>query len=185
MTAQTLWQPEPSETVSDEEFTVVYRSEFSYVWHQLRRLGVRTNDLADVAHDVFVTVYRRFGDYDRARPIRPWLFGIAYRHAAQYLRSKRNSRELVGQEPEAIDASPRADERLAAVQERQMIEEALGTLDLDRRAALIMHDFDQQPVSEIAAAMQVPVKTVYSRLRSAREMFIAAVRRIQRRQKER
>ena len=41
------------------------------MWHTLRRLGVRQRDLADVTHDVFVTVYRRLDSYDPARPLRP------------------------------------------------------------------------------------------------------------------
>ncbi len=55
---------------------------------------------------------------------------------------------------------------------------ALQSLDLDRRVVFILHDLEEQPMSEIAAALDVPAKTLYSRLASAREQFTAAVRRL-------
>jgi RNA polymerase sigma-70 factor (ECF subfamily) len=53
------------------DFQDCYRREFSYVVHTLRRLGVRSAELEDVAHDVFVALYRHFDERDPARPLRP------------------------------------------------------------------------------------------------------------------
>src|SRR5688500_8164340 len=57
-------------------FEGVYRSEFAYVWQSLRRLGVAPSDLEDLAHDVFLKVHKALPTYDRARPLKPWLFGV-------------------------------------------------------------------------------------------------------------
>src|SRR5262249_19111441 len=65
-------------------FRAIYEREAPYVWRTLRRLGVRARDLEDVTHDAFMAAYRRFDDYDAARAIRPWLFGFAFRLAADY-----------------------------------------------------------------------------------------------------
>ncbi len=55
---------------------------------------------------------------------------------------------------------------------------ALDTLDLDRRVIFVMHEMDGTACPEIAEALGVPLNTVYSRLRLARQKFKAAIRRL-------
>jgi RNA polymerase sigma-70 factor, ECF subfamily len=62
-----------------------------------------------------------------------------------------------------------------ALSARQMVSRGLEALNLDKRVVLIMHDLEQIPAPEIALELGVPVNTVYSRLRLARESFKAAI----------
>lgn len=59
------------------KFHKLYVAELAYVLRSLRRLGVDAADVEDLAHDVFVTAYRRRDDRDETRAVRAWLFGIA------------------------------------------------------------------------------------------------------------
>jgi RNA polymerase sigma-70 factor (ECF subfamily) len=170
--------------VARPEFRAIFDGECAYVWHTLRRLGVHERDLEDVTHDVFVTVHRKLDDYDPARPIKPWIFGIAYRVASDYRRLARHRREVVssmsagegGFEP--ADERPAADERYAAAQSRALVTEALGSLEIDRRAVFVMHELDGHAMPEIARVLSIPLNTAYSRLRLAREQFAVVVRRL-------
>jgi RNA polymerase sigma-70 factor (ECF subfamily) len=155
----------------------LYRREFAYVWKTLRRLGAPLSDLEDLAHDVFVVVHRHLDDYDRARPLRPWLCGIAVRVVADYRRLQRNQREVVGETTEAVDAGPTAHERFEAREARALLMKALDALDPDRRAVFVMHELDEVPVPEIAAELGVPLNTAYSRLRLARAEVAAWIAR--------
>ncbi|MBI5535793.1 MAG: sigma-70 family RNA polymerase sigma factor [Deltaproteobacteria bacterium] len=168
----------PETALSSHAFRAIYEAEFSYVWHTLRRLGVRDRDLEDLTHDLFVTVYRRIEDYDVDRPVRPWLFGFAFRLASDYRRLARHQREVVDSDLEGMDPVPLADQQMAAEQRRRVVQAALDTLELDRRAVFVMHDLDGCAMPEIARALSIPLNTAYSRLRLAREQFTAAVRRI-------
>jgi len=159
-------------------FDDLYRAEFSYVWRSLRRLGARPADVEDLAHDVFVVVHRKLADYDTARPIRPWLFGISFRVASDYRRRARFRAEVATGRVEAESTQPHPDDRIAAEQDRALVLEALETLDFDRRAVFVMHDIDGISAPDIAGALDVPVNTVYSRLRVARQRFTAAARRL-------
>jgi RNA polymerase sigma-70 factor (ECF subfamily) len=170
---------------SGEQFATIYHREFSYVWHTLRRLGVPQRELADVAQNVFIVVYSRFELYDQNRPLRPWLFGVSFRVAADYMRLARHARETVKGDIEVTYAGPGADDLIARHEEESMLREALDALDLERRAVLVAHDFDGTTGPEIADALGIPLKTMYYRLRTGREQFIAAVRRIQARQRSR
>ena len=157
------------------DLTALYRAEFPYVWHSLRRLGIPSRDLEDLAHDVFVVVQQRLGDFDASRPVKPWLFGIAFRVASRFLRRAGHRREVLDDPPDAPGAERPADQALEDEEARRLVLRALGMLDVDKRAVLVMHDLDGHPMPEIASALSIPLNTAYSRLRLAREDFTRAV----------
>ena len=161
---------------NDAEFSAAYDAEFEAVWLYLRRLGVPEADVEDAVHDVFVVAHRRYGAYDRSRPLRPWLLGIAFRVAAQWRR--RHRLEVMVPEPgaERPDETRGPDELVAAQQTRSRLQAALSRLDIDQRAVVVMHDLNGIPVPEIAASLDVPLNTVYSRLRLGRAKIAAALR---------
>jgi RNA polymerase sigma-70 factor, ECF subfamily len=169
-------EPLASPAVEAPPFRALFEAEFSYVFRTLHRLGVRRADLEDLTHEVFVAVHRAYEQYDPRRPIRPWLFGIAFRIALDYRRRARYTRERPDDGVlEPVDTAPLADERLAKEQARRLVIAALDDVELDRRAMLVLHDLDGQSMPEIAHALGIPLNTAYSRLRLAREQLKAAV----------
>jgi RNA polymerase sigma-70 factor (ECF subfamily) len=163
--------------VERPSFDAVYEREFDYVWTTLRRMGVPESSLADVAHDVFVVVFRRLGDFDPTRPIRPWLFGIAYRVAADRRALAYNRREAPAELPDVASEAPSAEQALDRSQRRAMVHEALLRVEEPQRVVLVAHDLEERPMADIAAELEIPVKTAYSRLRLAREALTKALER--------
>jgi len=160
------------------ELGAIYTAQVTYVWETLQRLGVRAGDVEDVTHEAFITIHRRLADYDTRRPIRPWIFGICLRFASDYRRSARIRREVdADTAAEPIDRAPRADDQLAEREARQLVLDALSALPLEQRAVFVLHELDGVPMPEIAAALDAPINTLYSRLRLARTRFVAEVRR--------
>jgi RNA polymerase sigma-70 factor (ECF subfamily) len=139
--------------------------------HTLRRLGVPTADIEDVAHDVFVAVYRHVAQYDATRPLRPWLFTFAYRTAKDHRALARHRHETAGPIEHVHDPALRADDQLDAERLRDLLLRVLGELDFDKRSIVVMHDVEGMPVPAIAELLGVPVNTAYSRLRLARAEF--------------
>lgn len=156
----------------------IYEAEVAFVWRSLRRLGVPEADLEDVTHDLFIAVQRKLPELDPARPVRPWLFGFAYRLASDYRRSGRARRELLEDVQEVADPGPAADEQLSAREAHALILAALDTLTLDARAVFVMHDLDGCSMPAIAEVLGEGVNTLYSRLRLARRRFTETVRRL-------
>ena len=167
----------PDEPATLADFRVIYEAHFDYVWRTLQRLGVPERDLEDVAHDVFVAFYRGRATYDTRRPLKPWLFGISFRVASDFRRRAQNKYEVPTDREEATDDAPAADELMAARERRALVARGLEALDLPRRAVFVMHDLDGCSMPEIAQVLSVPINTLYSRLRVAREQFALAVRR--------
>lgn len=160
-------------------FRSIFDAELSYVWGALRRLGVPERDREDLVHDVFVVVHRKLAEFDTSRPLRPWLFGIAYRRAADYRRLSRHRHEVHEEFDEPAAGVPSAEEALVAHEAQALLARALDRVDHDRRAVLILHDLEGWPMADIAASFDIPVRTGYSRLRVGREELAAAVRRLQ------
>lgn len=165
------------------DLSAIFDDHFDFVWSALQRLGVREPDLEDLTHEVFLKVHARLDDYDRSRPIRPWLFGFAYRVAAGHRRLVRHRVEVFGQTVEPIDPVRLPDESAEAHEEGALVRDALEAVDFDRRAVLLLHDGEDVPVPAIAEELGIPVNTTYSRLRIAREEFAAAVRILRRRRR--
>ena len=162
--------------LKQDGFSAVYRVEFPCVVNFLRRLGVYPADLEDLTHDVFLTALRRRDTYDPGRPVRPWLFGIAYRLASDFKQLVRHSRELpLDQTAEAADTRLIPDEVAALNQDRKLVLDSLARIDPVRRVVFVMHDIEGLPAPEIALALDIPLGTAHSRLRQARIEFAAAV----------
>jgi RNA polymerase sigma-70 factor (ECF subfamily) len=168
----------PSAIVTGERSCFeAFQSELEYLFRTLRRLGVRGEDLEDEAHEVFLVLSRKWQEYDAARPLRPYLFGIAFRVVAA---SKRRRRR---EEPRALDevtydgAAP--DALVEAARARELVLRALERVPLERRAVFVMHDIDEMPMREITRSLALPLFTGYSRLRKARREFEAAVKELQ------
>jgi len=155
----------------------VFDEHGNYIWNTLRRLGVARADLEDLTHDTFVAVFRSWDKYDTTRPLRPWLFVFALGVASDYRRRARHRLEVSATE-EPLDDAPSAVELLLLKERQVLAQEALRNVPLNLRALLILHELDGSTVPEIAAALEIPVATAYSRLRLARESFARAARRL-------
>ncbi|MEO7033483.1 MAG: sigma-70 family RNA polymerase sigma factor [Polyangiaceae bacterium] len=110
---------------------------------------------------------------------RQFLFATAVRIASTRRRSVKRRREepLLGADPE--ERSEPGPERLTELSRaRRELQEILDGMDLDQRAPFILFELEELTVPEIASTLGVPVGTVSSRLRVAREYFQASLRRL-------
>jgi RNA polymerase sigma-70 factor (ECF subfamily) len=152
-------------------FRELYENHVDFVWRNLRRLGVREADAEDRTQEVFVVAHRRFDEFeDRGHGPRAWLFQIVLRVASDARRHRRRHPE----EPDGGDAlsqasvePPQAD-ALARREALSRLDAALQSIEVGRRAVLVLHEIEEMTAPEIARVLGIPLNTVYSRLRVAR-----------------
>jgi RNA polymerase sigma-70 factor (ECF subfamily) len=164
------------------EITAVYEAHFQYVWRCLKSLGVSESSLDDALQDVFVVVQRRLSDFDGRAELRTWLYAIALRVARKHwARAHKDSSrmEAVDALPESAAQAPDLESATASKQRLSLARAALASLDDDKRVVFVLSRIEQMAAPEIANVIGVPLNTVYSRLRAAREAFEAEVRRLQ------
>jgi RNA polymerase sigma-70 factor (ECF subfamily) len=164
----------------------VYAQHFRYVWRCLRSLGVREPSLDDALQDVFVVVQRRFPEFDGRAELRTWLYAIALRVGRKYrARAAREPQPLEDESERVEPIAPGDTERVAESKQRlRFARLALGSLDDDKREVFVLARIEQMSAPEIAAIIGIPLNTVYSRLRLARDAFDAAILRLESRKED-
>ena len=155
----------------EHSFDQVFKGEYAplrgYVY---RRLGSSAAD--EVAAETFAIAYRRWGDVDPARPVRPWLYGIAANLLRHHWRKERRMlRAYARSEPGLLSEQDEDEsvERADAKAQGRALAAALAGLRPVEREILLLHAWADLTDAEIAEALSLPVGTVKSRLHRTRE----------------
>lgn len=134
-------------------------------------------DVEDVLQEVFLAVWRGAARYRPQGQAGGWMWGIAHRQAALFLRRR-------GPATQVLPAGAAGGERCASdpaetVLWRSQIDGALAALgpesSPDREVWRLMY-VEDRPVAEVADLMGVPAGTVKSRAHRARRLLRAALR---------
>lgn len=163
------------------DVAAAFREHYPFVLRALVCLGVTPIDADDVAQEVFVVAHRRRHEFDGDRRPRAWLYGIARRLA----RARRRARTT-----DVLDALPAAtvgDPERAAAQSQAL---SLALCCLDRlspklREVFVLTELEGLAAPEVATILELPVNTVYSRLRLGRERFDAVLAKLRAQESER
>jgi RNA polymerase sigma-70 factor, ECF subfamily len=164
-------------TLDDRErLRSVVASEFDFVWRSLRRLGLADSVVDDAAQQVFVVLTNRIADVQRGRE-RSFLFGVVRRVAAETRRAPHLRREMPQEDLDIHrHPSPNAEDLLEAKRRREYLDRLLDQLTPELREALILYEGEGLTMHEMADLLELPMGTVASRLRRARERFEALVK---------
>jgi RNA polymerase sigma-70 factor (ECF subfamily) len=164
-------------------FAEVYEDYFPFVWRSARRLGAPEATVDDVVQEVFVVVYRRLSQFEWRSSLKTWLFGIVLNVVRAHRRSLRAKHPHAlsaarGADPESVvDSAAGPQDAAIKAQATRLLDRMLEDLDDDKRAVFVLAELEQMSAPEIATALEVPLNTVYSRLRLARQDFATAAAR--------
>jgi RNA polymerase sigma-70 factor (ECF subfamily) len=163
-----------AETLDSAE---LFRRHAPFVAKFILRMGAPRADLDDLMQEVFLIVHRN-GGYQPG-PAKPttYLASIAFR-LVHTERRKRKVRSFVESDEERVGhaaGTGNPEQDLDHRQQLNRLDDALDTLDADKRAVLVLADIQGETVVSIAAALDINLDTAYSRLRAARRLFRDAV----------
>ncbi len=156
-------------------FEELYAAHVGFVWRCLRRLGVRESDLMDLTQKVFLTAFVKLPGFEGRGALTSWLFGICQRVASDYRRSAPIRRE-VSLEDAHLDRLQHED--VPTSDAARTAEAVLAKLPEEQRLVFVLFEIEELSGDEIAALLELPVGTVRSRLRLAREAFQREVKRL-------
>lgn len=173
MTALDIAHPQAGAAPRLRRFEALYRREFAFVWAAARHFGVPPAAIDDVVQEVFLVAYRRFDAIDFEVSARAWLFGVTRRVAFRQRRgmARRERRHAVLAEV----ARPVAEAPQRRLDDAQELERLLARLSEGTRVVWQMTELLGMSAPEIASELGLPLNTVYSRLRLAREQLRALV----------
>ncbi len=142
----------------------------------IHRLAGGVLDADDLLQDVFVIAVRRADALSAAQSPTAWLYGVASKVVSGRLRTSRWRRWLgLEAAAEAVSGdSPQLS--LEQREARRSVELGLSKLSGTRREVLVLFELQGLSGAEVAQALNIPVKTVWTRLFYARRDFAIALK---------
>jgi len=125
------------------------------------------DDAADVTQSVFIKVYEKLGGFNERFKFFSWLYKIAVNESLNALHQKKRFDGLNGVD---VAAETVEDEDDAAAQERK-IQDGLMMLKVDHRTVIVLKHMQGLSYEEIGQVLDLPEKTVKSRLFTARQVL--------------
>jgi RNA polymerase sigma-70 factor (ECF subfamily) len=133
-------------------------------------LGVARESLEDVAQEVFSIAARKLQSFDNCASVSTWLFAIVQRVAANQRRTQRRKLDPLEPLADAFETQdPTAHAFAEAVEAAERIERFCATLEEGPRAVFVLALIEQVPAPEVARVLNIPVNTIYSRVRTLRQ----------------
>jgi RNA polymerase sigma-70 factor, ECF subfamily len=163
-------RPEPDRARLERMFVAHH----AMVWRTMRRRGLTPDAAADVTQQTFLVAAERLHDINPDSE-RAFLVGTALR-VAHSLGRKTVRWQLEDDMDQRIAETRSASDERAAV---QLCDLALSKVDPDLAEVFVMFELEGLSSPEIAASLEIPLGTVASRLRRAREQFRVVVGRLE------
>ena len=130
------------------------------------RLLGNVEDAKDLAQETFVQGYLGLKTFRADSRFSTWIYRIAVNLCLTTLRRRPPIAELL--EPSVPDSGPTPHDALARRERARSANRALERLSPDLRVAVVLRDMLGFSYAEIAAACDVPLGTVKSRISAAR-----------------
>jgi RNA polymerase sigma-70 factor (ECF subfamily) len=165
-----LFQHEPP------DIAALYDAHARQIWRVLVRLGVPSSHVEDAVQDVFLTAHQNRRKFLRRSQPSTWLIGIAVGIAANLRRKKSSSQGAANTPWEGAEPQPSPYQHLESQARLHELELFLARLPEDQREIVVLVDLEEMTAPQVAAALQVNLNTVYSRLRLGRAALTHALK---------
>lgn len=144
------------------------------VFNVVLRMVQNREDASEICQGAFLKAYLNLAAFDVERSFFSWVCRIAMNESINFLSSKRVAEPIAATLP-SRSAGP--GEELESIELRRHLDDAIAGLSSDHRAVVVLRHFTQLSYAEIASTLEIPEKTVKSRLfearRALRDRFVA------------
>ncbi|GBF31972.1 RNA polymerase sigma factor SigW [Desulfocucumis palustris] len=138
-------------------------------------------DARDVSQEIFIKVFRSLDKFRYESKFSTWLYRVATNHCLDFLRKKKREKEryLIRESPpeDGAGREPQSggcwepEQSLLQKENLQRLQKALEQLPETYRLPLLMQHYRKMSYQEIAQIMNIPVKTVATRIYRAKNML--------------
>jgi RNA polymerase sigma-70 factor, ECF subfamily len=157
-----------------DAFGVLFARHRDRLWAVALRTMGNPDDAADGLQDGMVAAFRRAGSFRGEAAVTTWLHRVVVNACLDRIRASRSraadplpddleERAGRGALVSSTDAADDPEARTLAGERRRAVLEALATLPVDQRAALVLVDMEGYSVAETAAILECAEGTIKSR----------------------
>jgi len=138
------------------------------VFNAALRIVGNAEDACDVSQTVFTKAFEKLPSYDPKYRFFSWVYRMTINESINWLKNRKPHSDIPA--TMATDDPP-PDEQYRRRQVNDMIDDAVGKLPLDYRLVIIFRHFVDLTYRELSYVLDIPEKTVKSRLFSARRLL--------------
>lgn len=160
---------------STSRLGILFREHAAFIARALRRFGVPAVEIEDAVQEVFIVASRKLGDIAEGAE-RAFIYSTAVRIASNVRRvqarsSARRADAPIERVETEVDTGPNAEDLVEQRRAREALDAVLDTMTVEMRAVFTLYEIEELTLAEIAELLGVPLSTVSSRLRRARDHF--------------
>jgi RNA polymerase sigma-70 factor (ECF subfamily) len=160
----------------DRAWRVLYEEHVERIYRLVCKFGVEPGEVEDVTQKTFVIAHQRLQEIDDVENVGAWLRGIAVKVIGHHRRWHRVRRlkSWVVQATFGEDAKPppmTPEGGVASQEEQGRVRSILAEMSPKLREVLVMTEMEECQPAEVAEVLGIPVNTVRSRKRLAKEEF--------------
>jgi RNA polymerase sigma-70 factor, ECF subfamily len=138
------------------------------VFNTVLHMVGNADDAREVCQQAYMKAFQHLSSYDPERKFFSWIYRVALNEAINHVKARHRHEPLSASLPYL---RPDAAEELETAERSEHLRQAIASLDPNYRAVIILRHFVHLTYGEIAEALDVPEKTVKSRLFSARQLL--------------
>jgi len=160
-------------------FEQVYRAASGFVYNVALRITRDSADAEEVAQDVFMKIYHNLKSFQFRCAFKTWVYRITVNTAINSCRkSMREERDRVNDDNiiESFPGGRSAAEGAIQSDIETRLNALLGMLSPEYKACLVLREIEGLSYQEISATLKIPVNTVRSRLKRARQALLEEAR---------
>jgi len=162
----------------------IVRQNWRKVFNVAYKFVGKHEEAEDLTQDIFLKIFKALGTFDRRANFQTWIVSISRNLCIDHYRSVRKERATIAREVDTGDLQPASRDRTpyaAAEHEdlRETLRQALQTLPMTLRTAVVLRDLQELSYQEIADRLELPEGTVKSRINRGRLELARQLKRLQ------
>src|SRR5262245_46630073 len=151
----------------------VVRQNWRKVFNVAYKFVGKHDEAEDLTQDIFLKIFRALSTFDRRANFQTWIISISRNLCIDHYRSVRKERQTIARDVDSNDLQPVTPDRgpyaLAEHEDlRAQLRQALESLPLTLRTAVVLRDLQELSYQEIADRLRLPEGTVKSRINRGR-----------------
>jgi len=162
----------------------VVRQNWRKVFNVAYKFVGKHDEAEDLTQDIFLKIFKALNTFDRRANFQTWIISISRNLCIDHYRSVRKERQTIARDVDSNDLQPATTERGPYAQAehqdlRAQLRQALETLPVTLRTAVVLRDLQELSYQEIADRLGLPEGTVKSRINRGRIELAHQLRRVQ------
>jgi RNA polymerase sigma-70 factor (ECF subfamily) len=162
----------------------IVRQNWRKVFNVAYKFVGKHDEAEDLTQDIFLKIFKALKTFDRRANFQTWIISISRNLCIDHYRSVRKERQTIARDVDSNDLQPATLERGPYAQAehqdlRAQLRQALETLPITLRTAVVLRDLQELSYQEIADRLGLPEGTVKSRINRGRIELAHQLRRLQ------